>query len=128
MWPVGDQEGLAYAFGGIELVRNADGNGLRFADTAVRVEHPEIVESSVYAGSDDELGVTVLVVNKTATSRTFGLRVFGAAALASADVYRIDAAHPSPYHAATEALTKVNAYAYAAPPMSATMIVFRAPP
>ncbi|MFO0740198.1 MAG: hypothetical protein U0270_30135 [Labilithrix sp.] len=34
-------------FGGFRLVRNADGNGLRFADTAVRVEHPEKVPSSL---------------------------------------------------------------------------------
>ena len=46
MWPVGDAFGLAYAFGGIELVRNADGNGLRYADTAIRFEHPEVVEST----------------------------------------------------------------------------------
>ena len=51
MWPVGSSASLAYAFGGLELIRNADGNGLRYADTAVRVEHPEIVESSVYAGA-----------------------------------------------------------------------------
>jgi hypothetical protein len=41
MWPVGDTPSLAYAYGGIELLRNADGAGLRYADTTVRVEHPE---------------------------------------------------------------------------------------
>ncbi|CAN5679256.1 glycoside hydrolase family 44 protein [soil metagenome] len=127
MWPVGDAASLAYAFGGLQLLRNADGNGLRYADTTVRVEHPEIVESSVYAGSDTSQRVTVLVVNKTGASRTFGLRLFGAAALSRVDVYCIDAAHKSPYLSQTVPLAKLNAYAYAAPPMSASMLVFRTP-
>jgi hypothetical protein len=124
MWPVGDTASLAYAFGAVELIRNADGNGLRYADTNVRVEHPEIVESSVYAGSDAPSRVTVLVVNKTSASRSFGLRVFDAAALSHVDVYRIDAAHKSPYLGESTALTKANAFAYTAPPMSAAMLVF----
>jgi hypothetical protein len=127
IWPVGDASGLAYAFGGIELVRNADGNGLRYADTAVRVEHPEVVESSVYAGCDSPDRVTVLIVNKTNAPRRFGLRAYDAAALAHVDVYRIDAAHASPYLAQADALTKYNAYAYTAPAMSAAMLVFRSP-
>jgi len=127
MWPVGDMAGLAYAFGGIELVRNADGNGLRYADTAVHVEHPEIVESSVYAGSDGPKRVTVLVVNKTSAPRRFGLRAFNAAALTHVDVYRIDAAHKSPFLSQSDALTKYNAYAYTAPPMSAAMLVLEGP-
>jgi len=125
MWPVGNSASLAYAFGGLELIRNADGNGLRYADTAVRVEHPEFVESSVYAGSDSPARVTVLVVNKTGATRTFGLRAFDAATLSHVDVYRIDAAHKSPYLAEAAPLTKHNAFAYAAPPMSASMLVFR---
>ena len=45
MWP--HRCDLRFAFGGFRLVRNADGNGLRFADTAVRVEHLEKVPSSL---------------------------------------------------------------------------------
>lgn len=127
MWPVGDSASLAYAFGGIELLRNADGNGLRYADTTVRVEHPEFVPSSVYAGCDTPDRVTVLVVNKTGAPRKFGLRMFDAATLSRVDVYRIDAAHKSPYLAETATLTKHNAFAYAAPPMSAAMLVFQTP-
>jgi hypothetical protein len=66
----------------------------------------------------------VLVVNKTNAERRFGLRAFHAAALARVTIYRIDAAHPAPYLSGAAALTRANAYAYAAPPMSAAMLVF----
>ena len=125
MWPHSCD--LTFAFGGFKLVRNADGNGLRFADTVVRVEHPEKVASSLYAGSDDAGRVTVLVVNKGNADRTFGVRLFNATRLASVDIYRVDTVHPNPLHAATASLTKTNAYAYRAPAMSATLLVFRAP-
>ena len=46
---------------------------------------------------------------------------------AAGAVYRIDSAHQSPFLATTGAVTKNNAYAYAAPPMSATMLIFTAP-
>lgn len=125
MWPACDR--LEFALGALALLRNTDGKGLRFADTVVRVEHPEKVETSVYAGSDDRRRVTVLVVNKTTASRRVGLRAFHDAKLGSVDVWRLDAAHAKPHLAAQEKLTKTNAYAYAAPPMSATLLVFDAP-
>jgi hypothetical protein len=125
MWPHSCD--LRFAFGGFKLVRNADGNGLRFAGTVVRVEHPEKVASSLYAGSDDASRVTVLVVNKTGADRTFGIRLYNATRLATVDVYRVDAGHMDPFRAATASLTKNNAYAYRAPPMSATLLVFRTP-
>ena len=126
IWPVGDGSGLAFAFGALKLLRNADGHGLRYAATDVKVEHPEIAASSVYAGSDTAQRVTVLVINKTNATRRFGLRLFNAQRLARVDAYRLDATHPRPRLAQQDTLTKVNAYAYAAPPLSATMLVFRA--
>lgn len=123
MWPVCDR--LEFAMGALKLLRNADDKGTRFADTVVQVEHPEKVETSVYAGSDDGKRLTVLVVNKTNASRRIGLRAFHTAWLANADVFRIDADHPAPHVAAQEQLTKKNAFAYEAPAMSATLIVFR---
>ncbi|MBI4469687.1 MAG: hypothetical protein HY650_10240 [Acidobacteria bacterium] len=127
LWPVGSASDLAYAYGALKLLRNADGNGLRYADTNVRVEHPEVVQTSVYAGSDTLQRVTVLVINKTIAARRLGVRLFNPERLTRVDAYRIDAANPSPYLAAQEAVTKVNAYAYSAPPLSATMLVFTNP-
>ncbi len=125
MWP--HTCDLAYAFGGFELLRNADGNGLRFAETSVRVEHPERAESSLYAATDEDDGrVTVVVINKTNAHRRFGVRLFHARLLADVDVYRIDAVHPEPALAAHEVLAKKNAFAYDAPPLSAALLVFRA--
>lgn len=125
MWP---HEGrVEYAYGGIQLLRNADGNGVRFADHSVKVEHPEKIPSSVHAGADDPKVVTVTVLNKTATARRFGIRLFNPAALTSVDAFVVDAAHPDPYAAGTQTLTKYNAYAYTASPFTATMLVFRAP-
>ena len=126
-WPEGSATALAYAYGALKLLRNADGAGLRYADTDVRVEHPEIAESSVYAGSDTPNRVTVLVINKTNATRRVGVRAFNTKRLTQVSAYRIDAAHSSPFLVSTEPVTKVNAYAYAAPAMSATMLVFTAP-
>lgn len=128
LWPLGSDFGkLSYAFGGLQLLRNADGAGLRFADTAVRVEHPERAESSVYAGSDTPRRMTVLVINKTNATRRVGLRAWNPGLYTTVDGYRIDAAHAAPFPALHDALAKRNAYAYAAPPMSATLLVFQSP-
>lgn len=127
-WPVGSNAAMAHAFGGLLLLRNADGAGLKYAETDVKVEHPEIAPSSVYAASDTSDRVTVIVVNKTQAPRKFGVRAFHDARLTRVDAYRIDATHASPFLASSEAVTKVNAYAYEAPALSATMLVFRTAP
>jgi hypothetical protein len=122
MWP--HTCDLGFAFGGFRLVRNADGAGLRFDGTSVAVEHPEKVESSVYAASDAWPRVTVLVVNKTDAPRKFGLRLFHPE-LASVEVRRVDASHVVPALVEDTKLSKTNAYAYDAPPKSAALLVFR---
>jgi hypothetical protein len=122
MWP--HTCDLRYAFGGFKLMRNADGQGLRFATTSVRVDHPEKAESSVWAAVDPEV-LTVLVVNKTNAPRRFGLRAFGEGRLSVVDIHRIDADHADPEHVVHAPLAKTNAYAYAAPPLSAALLVFR---
>ena len=123
LWQVGGG-GLDFAYGGLRLMRNADNAGLGFASTLVKVEHPEKAESSLYAASDTTDRVTVLVVNKTNAARSFGVRAFNAQQLKNVAAYRIDATHSAPFLASNAALTKYNAYAYAAPAMSATLLVF----
>jgi len=126
LWPTCGR--LEFAHGALRLLRNADGNKLHYAETDVKVEHPEKVESSVYASADaDPKRVTMLVINKSADkARKFGLRAFHTAQLAKVSIYRIDADHSAPHLAGEENLTKKNAFVYEAPPMTATMLVFRA--
>lgn len=123
MWP--HECDLRFAFGGFLLLRNADGNGLRFDATSVGVDHPEKAESSIYAASDGPSRVTVLVVNKTDAPRRFGIRAFHQA-LADVEVRRVDASHATPVLAERGSLSKRNAYVYTAPPKSAALLVFRA--
>ncbi len=129
LWP--HPGNVSHAYGAIKLLRNPTNaaaiGATRFGDTLVRVEHPEKDQSSVFATSDNANTVTVLVVNKTNATRRFGLRAFHSANLGTFEAYRIDQASPNPYLAAQGALSKRNAYAYAAPPMTATLLVFRAP-
>ena len=134
MWP--DCEGpaseLRYAYGAFRLVRNADGNGLKFASRFVPVTNPataavekaERALSSVYAGSDGKESITALIVNKKDTSRRFALRAWHSAPLRTVDIYRIYAASPNPVLVRTDTLTKRNAYLHAAPAFSATLLVF----
>jgi hypothetical protein len=68
--------------------------------------------------------VTVLVINKTSATRTFGLELTNADRLTKVAVYTLDAAHASPYLAKQDTLTKKNAYAFAGEAMSASMLVF----
>lgn len=124
MWPTCTR--LEYAHGALKLLRNADGKGTRFADTVVKVEHPEKVETSVYAGANDANRVTVLVINKTKAARRVGLRLFNAQKLTRVAIHRLDADHATPTLAGQEALSKLNAYAYAAPPLTASLLVFTA--
>ena len=127
MWPNGSNGDCAFAFGGIELLRNADGNGMAYASTSVAVVNPDLAQSSVYAGMDTPDRVTVLAVNKTAATRTFGLELTNANKLGKVAIYTIDAAHSSPYLAKNDTLTKSNAYAFAAEAMSASLLVFTTP-
>jgi hypothetical protein len=105
LWP--HPGNVSHAYGAIKLLRNPTNaaaiGATRFGDTLVRV------------------------VNKTNATRRFGLRAFHSANLGTFEAYRIDQASPNPYLAAQGALSKRNAYAYAAPPMTATLLVFRAP-
>jgi hypothetical protein len=122
LWPTCDR--LEYAYGALELVRNADGRGLGLGGVLVSVEHPEKRESSLYAGSADARQVTALVVNKSSAKRRFGLRLFHEKKLSRAAVYRIEAGSPRPHLASEGALSKTNAYLYEAPPLSASLVVF----
>jgi hypothetical protein len=124
MWP--HTCDLGYALGGFELLRNANGNGLHFGETSVRLEHPEKVESSAFAAFGDDGRVTALIINKTKASRSFGLRVFHTAKLQSVDVFRVDASHVRPALVEHATLTKTNAWRYDAPPMSAALVVLSA--
>ena len=123
MWP--HTCDLGFAFGGFRLLRNVDGSGLGFDATNVAVEHPEKVESSVYAASDGDARVTVLVVNKSRAPRRIGLRLYHPDPLASVSIWTVDATHAEPARVADDPLVKANAYAYRAPPMSAALLVFR---
>ena len=123
MWP--HTCDLGFAFGGFELLRNADGHGLAFDATSTTVEHPEKAESSIYAASDASAHVTLLVINKTASTRRFGLRIFNNEELHTVDAYRIDASHADPTHVDVPAPSLRNALVYEAPAMSATLLVLR---
>ena len=127
LWPYGDNAGLTYAFGGIELVHNADGHGLRYADTSVSVSNPEAVQISAYAGMDTPDRVTVLVVNKTTAPIVVGLRITNLSVLSRVSIYRIDAADPAPYLATQDTLALNNADPYSAPALSASMLIFQTP-
>lgn len=123
MWPHPGR--VEYAYGGIQLLRDASGTGVRFADNYVKVEHPEKIESSVHAGADTPDVVTVTVINKTNAPRRMGLRFYNPGALSKVDVYRIDGEHYDPFAAGSETLSKYNAHVYTAPAMSASLLVFR---
>ena len=71
--------------------------------------------------------MTVLVINKTNAERRVRVRIANTKSLTKVDAYRVDATHASPFLATQAAVTKNNAWAYAAPAMSATLLVFRAP-
>jgi mannan endo-1,4-beta-mannosidase len=127
LWPTCGR--LEFAHAALKLMRNADGKQLRYAETDVKVEHPEKVESSVYASTDsDSKRVTMLVINKQQDkARKIGLRLFHTAQMAKVAIYRIDADHSSPNLVGEESLAKKNAFSYEAPPMTASLLVFRAP-
>lgn len=122
MWP--HTCDLTFAFGGFRLFRNADGHGLGFGATSVQVEHPEKAESSLYAATDEQGDVTVVVINKTRSPRKFGIRLFHPA-LATVAVHRVDQEHAAPFSAGETPLTHPNAHVYEAPPLSASLLVFR---
>lgn len=130
LWPSGP---LDYAYGAFKLLRNADGNGLKFASVYAPVANPaaaatertERALSSAYAGSEDKTTMTVLVINKTASARRFAIRAKHSALLKTVTPYVLAGTGPNPVAQPAATLAKKNAYLYAAPAYTATLLVFK---
>jgi hypothetical protein len=119
-----DAEGFAY-----KLYRNYDGAGSQFGSTSITSTSSDPSKLSVYGSLQNSNGqtiMTVIVVNKEATSYTTTLALQGYTATSPASAYTYSNANPTAIQAAPNSVsvTGGNSVSYTFPAYSATEFVF----
>ncbi|MEZ5142855.1 MAG: glycoside hydrolase family 44 protein [Acidimicrobiales bacterium] len=127
MWPLNGDERFTYA--AFRAFRNYDGAGHGFGDTAVDAQTSDAATASVYASYDaaDPNRVVLVAVNKSTSAKTAGIRLGLPQQYGRADVWTVTAGGgPQPVAAPGVTAVASNAFSYAMPPMSVSVLVPRA--
>ncbi len=121
-WPMGSD---AFYYGALQCFRNYDGAGARFGDTSISGTSSDESMASVYASVDaaDPNRVVLVVVNKSASGKRAGITVGHPQTFKHAKVWVMQGATAKPVAAADLATVATNAYAYAMPPRSVSILV-----
>jgi hypothetical protein len=106
VWPYSENE--PYIDAARALYRNVDGKGMRFGDTLVSASTSDPAWSSIYAAVDrgNPGRVTLVVLNKSVTTRPLELTLRSSRAFKTAQVYRLTGAKPVPAADAPRALSE----------------------
>ncbi len=114
-----------YVIGAFEAFRNYDGAGASFGDTSVAATSSNVEVASVYASVDstDASRVVVIAINRSETELPTKLSVDDSHAFATADVYTITSAGPTPAPAPALTAQPANTFTYVMPAYSVSVIV-----
>ena len=123
-WPLLDSE--PYVAGAFRLFRNYDGKNSAFGDTEVSAMNSDTVNASVYAATDSTVAnrLTIVALNKQATTTAAALNVANGGSYDVAVVYQLTGSNPVPQYAGTLSLANPAALAYSMPGYSASTIGF----
>jgi hypothetical protein len=125
VWPLSSNEPFTAA--GVRLFRNYDGRSGEFGDIGVSATNTDPVNTSVYASlsSSNPNHVVVVAINKKKDAAvTAGIRLAHPANLGSAQVYLLAGTTAKIVAAPALAALDVNAFSYAMPPRSVSVLVF----
>ncbi|HXJ20798.1 MAG TPA: glycoside hydrolase family 44 protein [Polyangia bacterium] len=125
-WP-DSNDGNVYEIAGLKAFRNYDGNGATFGDVSIHGVTTDDAASSVYASVDsaDPNRVVIVAINKKTTSATAGIKVAHPTAFTAADVYTLTSAGPTLAAAPSLSAIATNAFRYAMPPISVSVILLK---
>jgi hypothetical protein len=124
MWPMNGDESFAYA--AFRAYRDYDGKGGAFGDTSVTATSSDVPTATVYASlqASDPSKVVVVAINKATSSKTAGIVLHHATVFTKASVYTLTAGGGANVIAAAPlASTATNAFRYAMPAQSVSVIV-----
>lgn len=115
----------SFTLGAFRMYRNYDGQGASFGDTSISATTSDIAKASVYASLDaaNQGRVVIVAINRTPSVQNAGLTVASSVAFTRADVFTLTDAAPLPAAATPLAPTATNAFLYAMPAYSVSVIV-----
>jgi hypothetical protein len=127
IWPLSSKEPFVGA--GVRAFRNYDGQSGEFGDIGIAASNTDTVNTSVYASlsSSNPNQVVVVAINKKSTPVTAGIRVAHPGSLTSSKAYVLAGTSPDLVAAPALAAPAVNAFTYAMPARSVSVLVFVAP-
>ena len=124
MWELNSDERYTYA--AFRAFRNYDGQGATFGDVSVPATSSDQALATVYASTfaADPNKTVIVAINKSTSAKTAGILVTCSAKLTTAKVYTITAdGGPNVVSQADITPTATNAFRYAMPAMSVSVIV-----
>jgi hypothetical protein len=126
IWPLSTKEPFVAA--GVRAFRNYDGQSSEFGDIAISASNSDMVSTSVYASlsSSNPNQVVVVAINKKSTGVVAGVRLAHPSALASTKVYVLAGTSPDLVAAPVLTAADSNAFTYAMPARSVSVLVFAA--
>jgi hypothetical protein len=112
------------------MFRNVDGAGNGFGDTSISATTSDVARTSLYASTDSSNSgrVVVVALNKTAGPLTAGITLATPSSISSGSVYTLTAAAAAPVAGAPIQATAANAFLYAMPAMSVSVLIFKGAP
>jgi hypothetical protein len=125
IWPLSSQEPFISA--GVRVFRNYDGQSGEFGDVGISAANTDMVNTSVYASlsSSNPNHVVVVAINKKSDAAvTAGIRLAHPADVGAARVYLLAGTTAQLVAAPALAAVGVNAFTYAMPPRSVSVLVF----
>jgi hypothetical protein len=122
-WPLKDDESFAYA--AFRAYRNYDGKGGTFGDTSIAATSSDVQNASVYASIDsaNTARTVVIAINKATTSKNVGIKIAHSATYKTAKVWVLTGGQAALTAGADLTATAVNAFLYAMPAQSVSVIV-----
>ncbi|MFT3836912.1 MAG: glycoside hydrolase family 44 protein [Myxococcaceae bacterium] len=123
LWPLNGNE--VFNLAAFHAYRNYDGNGAGFEDTSVQATTSDVATATVYGSlhSTDPSKMVIVAINKSATAKSAGLKVYSTAQFSKLKVYTVTSASASVVPGSDAPAVGVNAFDYTMPPMSVSVLV-----
>jgi Glycoside hydrolase family 44 len=123
-WP-DSSNGNVYEIAGLQAFRNYDGKGAAFGDISIHGATTDDAASSVYASVDgaNPDHVVIVAINKKTTPATAAIKLAHPTAFTTAAVYTLTSAGPMLVAAPAVSAAATNAFLYAMPALSVSVII-----
>ncbi|MGK3983101.1 glycoside hydrolase family 44 protein [Sorangium sp. So ce136] len=112
---------------GMRAFTSYDGRGARFGDTSIRAETSDVAKATVYASIDeaDPSRMVLVAINKTTAPLTAAVSLAAYGSYTAVDVWQLTAAEADLVPADPVAPSATNAFTYAMPALSVSVLVPR---